>query len=194
MDFWQQLAAIIIAPSAVVTAVAFLIRQYFAASFNRDLESFKSELGTKAFEYQKRFSLIHDRQAEVVAGIYSRLVRAQRLLARLVGMLQPGGQSLIQKQTDVLAAFNVADEFFAENRIYFEESTAAQIDDVLRKMQDAYFKFDSSQFGNDQYKPDPSGLWKEAFEISRDAIPPLLKDLRREFKILLGYLDVKPQC
>jgi len=43
--------------------------------------------------------------------------------------------------------------------------------------------------GNDEYKPDNTGLWVQAYKRVRDDIPPILKDLESEFKQILGIIE-----
>jgi hypothetical protein len=49
--------------------------------------------------------------------------------------------------------------------------------------------FDTAQMGNDEYKPDRTGMWIEAYKRMRDEVPPILKELEDEFKDLLGFIE-----
>ena len=90
MELWQQLLALILTPTLAVAAMAWLIRKFFERGLQRDLERFKNELELERFEYQTKFSIIHQKRAEIVSGLYSRLARARAHLGNLVAVFQPG--------------------------------------------------------------------------------------------------------
>ena len=89
MDYWQQLIAIVLAPTLSVAALAWLLKSLFSSGLQRELERYKRELDAKQFEQQARFSLIHQKRAEVIAELYARLARAKARLGELVAIYQP---------------------------------------------------------------------------------------------------------
>lgn len=191
-EYWQQLLALILAPTLVVGAVAWLLRGAINQGFKRDLERFKSDLERENFEKREKFSLIHQRQAEIIARLYSRFAKTSGLVSGLVSVLQPGGQSLLEKKKKVEDAYNDTSSFFFENRIFLPIGTAQKAESVLMMLRDAIVTFDTAQMGNDEYKPDPSGLWVEAYKSVRNDIPPLLEELEVEFRELLGFIEGSP--
>jgi hypothetical protein len=189
MDYWQQLIAVIVTPVLVVGAVAWLLRKFFERGFQRDLEMYKSELARANHEHQTKFSLIHQKRADVIADLYGRLAKAKGLLGDLVGLFQPGGQSLPDKKKKVADAYNEASSFFFQHRLFIPESTAVKVEQVLDAMREAFYSFDTAQMGHDEYKPDQTGLWVEAHKAVRDKLPPLLGELEEQFREAIGGIE-----
>lgn len=189
MDYWQQLIAIVLTPTLSVAAVAWILKALFSSGLQRDLERYKRELDAKQFEHQARFSLIHQKRAEVISELYARLARSKTRLGDLVAIFQPGGQSLVEKRKVTAEAFNEANSYFNEHRIFLSEEIAENVDAVFEAMRDAFIEFDTAQMGNDEYKPDNTGLWMQAFEGVRDKLPPLMKQMEKQFRCEIGAID-----
>ena len=81
------------------------------------------------------------------------------------------------------AKYNTLAECFVKNRIYLEEETCKRIDDLLLKMRLAMTK---SSIGQSR-EPGARGLelWHEAWKSITDEVPPILKELEREFRAFL---------
>ena len=189
MDYWQQLIAIVLTPTLSVAALAWLLKSLFSSGLQRDLERYKRELDAKQFEQQARFSLIHQKRAEVIAELYARLARAKARLGELVAIYQPGGQSLIEKKKGTAEAFNDANSYFHERRIFLPEEIAESVDVVFEAMRDAFIEFDTAQRGSDEYKPDNTGLWIQSFKGVREKLPPLMKKMEAQFRCEIGAID-----
>ena len=189
MEFWKQLLALTLTPTLTVVAIAWLIRKLFESGLQRDLERFKSELESKRFEHQTRFSLIHQKRAEVLSNLYSRLACAKSLLGDLVAIFQPGGQLLPEKKKKAADSFNDASSYFFEHRIFLNKTTAIQVEEVISAMREAFVAFDTSQLENVEYRPDSTGLWMESYNNVRDKISPLLSELEMEFRKTLGFIE-----
>jgi len=187
--YWQQLIGLIVAPVVVVGAVAFLLRGIIAQSFARDLQRYKSELEKENFEHRERFSIIHQRQAEVISTLYGKIARTKAITADLVGIFQQGGQSLIEKKKKASDIYNDMGSYFFENRLFLPYATAEKTEKLVMAIRDVLIEFDTAQLGNDEYKPDKTGLWGQAYKRLRDEVPPILKELEDEFKNLLGFIE-----
>ncbi len=190
-EFWQQLIALTVTPALIVGAVAWLSRRLINQAFTRELERFKSELESKNFEHREKFSLIYQRRAEIICGLYSLLVKAKRLVGDLVAPFQRGGQSLPEKKQKVADAYNEAASFFYENRPFFTKETVDKVDKLLDTLSSALIDFDTAQIGED-YKPDDTGLWMQSYKSVRDDIPPILDALESEFREILGFIEGSP--
>ena len=189
MDYWQQLIAIILAPSLSVAALAWILKSLFSSGLQRDLERYKRELDAKQFEHQTRFSLIHQKRAEVISKLYARLSRAKARLGELVAIYQPGGQSLSEKRKVTSEAYNEANSYFHERRIFLPEEIAENVDAVLEAMRDAFVEFDTAQMGNEEYKPDSTGLWIQSFKKVQEKLPPLMKKMEEQFRFEIGAIE-----
>ena len=187
--YWQQLLGLIVAPVVVVGAVTWLLRGIIAQGFARDLQRYKSELEQENFEHRERFSLIHQRRAEVISTLYGRIARTMAVTGDLIGIFQQGGQSLIEKKKKAANINNGMSSYFFENRLFLPHATAQKTEQLVMAIRDVLIEFDTAQMGNDDYKPDQTGLWIQAYKRLRDEVPPILKELEDEFKELLGVIE-----
>lgn len=188
-SYWQQLIGVIVAPTVVVGAIAWLMRGMLSRGFARDLENHKSELARADFEHRERFSLVHQRRADVIATLYGKIAKTRSVAADLVGILQHGGQSLMEKKRKTADVYNDMTGYFYENRIFFPYETSDKIEALVAAIHHSLIDFDTAQMGNDDYAHDPSGLWVQAFKRLRDDVPPILEELEREFRELLGHIE-----
>lgn len=191
-DFWQQLITLILAPTIVVGAITYLLKSVVNQGFRKDLERFKSDIERESHEKREKFSLIHQKRAEIIAGLYSRFARTRGLVGDLVGIFQSGGQSLIEKKQKVAGSYNDAASYFYENRLFLPKETAVKAEVLLDELRTALIEFDTAQLGNDEYKPDNSGLWVQSYKRVKENIPPILEELESEFKELLGFIENNP--
>jgi hypothetical protein len=187
--YWQQLIGLIVAPVVVVGAIAWLLRGFISQGFARDLQRYKSELDRQDFEHRERFSLIHQRRADVIATFYGKIARTKSVVTDLVGIFQQGGQSLIEKKKKAADIYNDMSAYFFENRIFLPHETAEKAEKLVMAIRDVLIEFDTAQMGNNEYKPDQTGLWVQAFKRLRDEVPPILNELEHEFKELLGFIE-----
>jgi hypothetical protein len=173
----------------VVGTVAWLLRGIIDQGFARDLQRYKSDLELENFEHRERFSLIHQKRADVISTLYVKIARAKAVTADLIGIFQPGGQSLIEKKNKAADIYNDMGSYFFENRLFLPHSTAEKTEQLVMAIRDVLIDFDTAQMGNDEYKPDRTGMWIEAYKRMRDEVPPILKELEDEFKDLLGFIE-----
>jgi hypothetical protein len=190
--YWQQLAGIIIAPALVVGAVAWILRAVIAQGFARDIQHYKSELDRANFEHQQRFSTIHQRQAEVIANLYGKIAKSKGVTADLVAIFQQGGQSLMEKKQRAADVYNDMAAYFYENRIFLPREAAEKAETLISTLKEVLIEFDAAQIGNDEYKPDQTGLWRQSYKRLRDEVPPVLEELESEFKKILGIIENDP--
>jgi len=188
-SYWRQLIGLIVMPSVVVGALAWIIRGVISQGFARDIEKYKAELEQQSFEHRERFSTIHQRRAEVIANLYGKIARTKSVTADLVGIFQQGGQSLIEKKQKAAEIYNDMASYFYQNRLFLPKDTAAKAEKLIGTIREVLIEFDTAQMGNEEYKPDETGLWREAYERLRDEVPPILEELEEEFKELLGFIE-----
>ncbi len=185
MSIWEQVAILIFTPTATIAAVVYFLRKMFDRGLQRDLERYRANLKREDIEHQIKYSLIHERKAEVIANVYAGLVKAKRKMAQLVFIFQPGGQNLRQKKQDAADAYNNIDDYFNEHRLYLDRVTADKVESILIKIKEAFIDFDTVQNGDD-YKHDTTGFWRQASDQIKNEIPPLLEELESEFRTILG--------
>lgn len=133
-----------------------------------------------AHEHRVRFSKLHERRFEVVAGVYASLVQAEQALKRAAALDTPGMQEL---RDDYRSFADRANEFFinfAERRIFFPEDVGARFDGYWQKMKDAGYVVRSRL----DSKPKD---WLERYgKLVGEDLPPLKKGIEAECRRLLG--------
>jgi len=141
----------------------------------------QNDLQLKFFEYQTRFSLLHQRQAEVIRDLYGMLGETNQYIIHLVSPTFDISDSKHAETT--WAKYQALAECYVKNRIYLEEETCNRIDELLLKMRLAMTKSSIGQ------RPEPGGrgveLWHEAWKSVTNEVPPILKELETQFRSFL---------
>ena len=152
------------------------------AELERSKLQMQNDLQIKFFEYQTKFSLLHQQQADVIKNLYGLLGDAKEYITQLASPTFDITNTAYIETT--IAKYNALAECFVKNRIYVEEETCNRIDDLLQKLRLAIAK---SRLGQ---RPEPGGhgveLWGEAWESVRNEIPPILKELETQFRAFLS--------
>lgn len=158
----------------------------YKATLQAELEQSKlqtqNDLQIKFFEYQTRFSLLHQRQADVIKDLYGMLGEANEYILQLVSPTFNVNDTAHVETTN--AKYNALAKCYVTNRIYLEEDTCKKIDELLLKFRVAMTKSSLGQ------RPERGGhgveLWGEAWESVRNEVPPILKDLETQFRAFLS--------
>jgi len=183
--------------TTIASGVAAAVSLYLTHRKQRQLERFKAtlqaeleqsklrtqnDLQIKFFEYQTRFSLLHQRQAEAIKDLYGLLGEAHEYIIHLVSPTFDITDTAHVETTR--AKYNALAECFVKNRIYLEEETCKRIDDLLLRLRMAMTKASLGQ------RPEPGGhgveLWGEAWKSVRDEVPPVLRELETQFRSFLS--------
>jgi hypothetical protein len=152
------------------------------AELERSKLQMQNDLQIKFFEYQTKFSSLHQEQAYVIKELYGLLGEANEYITQLVSpTFNPADTAHAETTT---AKYNKLAECFVKNRIYLEKDTCNRIDDLLRKLRVAMMKASVGQ------RPGPGGhgveWWGEAWESVRSEVPPVLKELETQFRAFLS--------
>jgi hypothetical protein len=186
MGFWQQIIAITLTPVLVLGVLGFLMKILLQSGINRELERFKSELEIHRFQFQTRFSLIHERRMEILGEIYSHVDATERALSDLTNPTQwnDGHTREEKKQVAQSTGMNMTN-YYNSKKIYLEEKLCTQIDQVLKLMNEAWIAFDMAQ-STEPNEPNDKGLRILAWKNISEKLPPLKKSLETCFRQELG--------
>jgi hypothetical protein len=206
MQLWQQILTLTLTPVIIVGVLAYLFKSLLKSRLDKDLEryksdlksildkdieKFKSELAIQQVQFQTRFSLIHQKRAEVLGELYSRLDSFDRAFADLIAPLQYVGDiSLQDKKTATCTKGNEFIEYYSAKKIYLDESLCNQIEEIQKILKDAWVAFDISQRGKSDQE-DKTGLRKLSSKLVEEKLPPLKKQLEERFRKELGSIDGK---
>ena len=163
-----------------------------ALESHRQIEHLKHELQLSAFERQVTLSKLHEKRAEVIALVYSRISTAYMESATLVSPIKlTGGDSPQQEYVRAMNAMARFFRYFERNKIYVPESTCAQIEELVRGMRSkvigigSYLKYDDARLP-------PAALDRklekedEAWDYFHEKVPAATRALERDLRVLLG--------
>jgi hypothetical protein len=168
------------------------------ANADARLEVAKATMARDAFEHQVRFTRLHEKRGEVLAGIYERLERLHRELRSLsatvhmfvvhkdVGGITPEEleeheDDHLEKSKRLLQARDELDAFFHEHAIWVDARTERVIEAVLQTMLIAEVHA-SSLAGTDLEEAEKAS---EDVAKAMESVPPALNLLREHFRQLL---------
>jgi len=155
-----------------------------------EIEKLKGQLNTAAAEHQVRFSKLHEKRAEVIAEIYSLLVKVHSTVEDYIGSHGLGGAfkpPLEQRHEAALNALGALGDFFAPRRIFVPKGIADRIGDIHSKYSATSWQFFFEvQLGKQRSDPQKEAEWKRAAESIATLSKTAAADLEQEFRILLG--------
>jgi hypothetical protein len=74
---WTTLLTTLLTSTVLLGIVGWLIRSLFGHLLSKDIEKFKARLEVASIEHQIRFTRLHEKQANVIAEIYAKLLPAK---------------------------------------------------------------------------------------------------------------------
>jgi hypothetical protein len=207
----------IVGSSVVVGGVAYLakdfLRQYFARDLEhyknqltreaddrkheltKELEKFKRELDGLMAERQTRFSLMHQKRAEVIAKLYGLISPAERSMKRVTALLrepysdkEEEAKRQTEERDEAAKTYIALQEYLDTHRIYLSEDTAKVFDQLLSQLYDAYIQYTASQRRSHSGSVDQK-QWVEAWKRATQDVPRLKVALEKEFRRILGITD-----
>lgn len=200
-DFVTELLKIVVAPSAIILVIAYLVRKYLDNASARELEVFKSKmshefdllkisfeknLDKSLFEYQTRYSFYHNKLVEIIATLYGLMNDAKDSMTRLTATMQmTDGTPLKDKKKETADIFNKFGDYYSKNRIFLDQIMCTKIEELLDALHLAFITFDISQMG-DGYEKDETGGWVESFDIVRQKASPIALDLEKKFREIVS--------
>jgi len=194
---WQEIIKTLGGYTLFLGAAAWLIKQLVSNRFVRDAEKFKITVQTNAdteierlknslqmaaLEHQVRFSKLHERRAEIIAELYTRLVDAQEVSENYVS--QGGGTQLYPAASRKLIEFGA---FVMRHRIYLPERICTSLNTFLERVRKLVniARFRGGDIPSEISVENLETLLK-AIETFEREIPALRKALEDEFRKILG--------
>ena len=130
---WTPFITALGVSGVMFTALGFLTRSIILHYLSKDVERYKIDLLRTTHEHQVRFNKIYEKQAEVIAELYRRLVQAHRLL----GPVRSAKNFTPEYRVAVDSAFKAywdALGYFDDNAIYFDETVFRKVKDFSTAM------------------------------------------------------------
>jgi hypothetical protein len=152
------------------------------------MERLRAELRRTAGESDGRFSKLQDKQAEVIAELYKRMVSLRNAMTKITGQGPADSSGQDDKTGSVVAAGEQLRDYFDQHRIFIDEGLCRKLQSLQATFFDAWVKH-SFAMAKDQYvrqgqgKGAPLETWKKFSE----EVPILLQDIEQDFRAILGH-------
>ncbi len=206
-EFWQTIIQLILTPTLIVGALAFVMRELFKSYLSRDIEKYKiefqsnleshkaklkAEYDVRQFEFQTRFSHYHQQKAQAIQELYILLTEAEDILQIATSLSKPPPQNenenneeeqLLNKMNNKCRDFHLC---FVKNRIFLDEPTVElvrHIDDQITVAKNMYLRGVYAKDLSEDKKQERR--WK-ANDIGSQEIPKVRKTLETQFRQLLS--------
>jgi hypothetical protein len=173
--------------SAVVSgAISNMIAERFRTRQQQELERTKFELALAQF----RFSRLHERAVDAVAGTYVKLDEVRLALASYVSIVEYEGNSQEARRKQLGEKIQCFQDYFRTQRLYLPKSTANKV----ATFEDTAFQMTREFMIHVEYHADARGAseakargekWIELSNRLNSEIVPLLGELEDEFRRLL---------
>lgn len=192
---FQEILALVLAPTLIVGAAAWVLRTLFQQGLQRDIEKFKARLQNEhntaqatlqtqlqahLFEHQARFSTFHAKQSEVLGKTYELLFDPFEHIKEYVHPLDMDGPPSQEQLEQIVDEFNELTGFYHKNRIYLPENICTKMDSLLKEMKSALHQ---NVRARQRDLPGKSlELWQNSWQTMENKVPPLMKELEQEFR------------
>ena len=195
---WDELIKFLIGTVGIAGLIAYLGRKIIDNYFSRSVERYKTELEKTRFEYQVKFSKLHEERALVIKELFSKLVTVEKSMGSFVAIFEPAGQPPKEEKGKIAAEdFNLFVDYFGLNEIYFQDDITELVYKIINEIKEAWYKFIMypSYKNTEHFLPDPKLAeleekkiknWIEAWKTIREDLPPLRTRLKKELQKLLG--------
>lgn len=190
--FYQQIVTIFGSFTLIMVLLFWIARTIFVTCLSKDIEKYKSMLQIEADRKRIQFDDLHEKQAEILAGVFSKISVIFSYLDSCSSLnisedILDVGSAQYQFQ-QAKEAYSDANELFVGKEIYFDPDLTDLIEDVFFIMKHNLFFSDDNKFIEDWDKNTFDHFTKEWNKLS-PKIEKVKKDLRFQFRETLGVLN-----
>lgn len=187
--------------------LAYLIKQLFAISINRDLEKFKSDLKLLTIEHQIKYSRLHSERAEILKNIYQKIVELQSTVNQIIYIRKtfPRTEDRVQQLQNLAEEFKLLTErvkefsaYFELNKLFFNEVLCQLIDNLLERFWNIYRLmnivppipdhpiYKAHNFSLEDFFVSENKEAISFLDMNNEEIPKLKQELENQFRNLMG--------
>jgi len=162
-------------------------RVRLAAENSQSLERLRAELQIAAAERHVRFSNLHERAAEAIAGTYQRLHQLRMAVAMYTSIVEYEAMGTRdERRMAASKALMEIDEYFRTHQFYIPRHLAAQIAKFVERLMKVAWDFALQVDGDENNRRDSVEKWGEIHRIMANEMTPLFQELEEEFRQQLG--------
>jgi len=184
----------------IVTASAWLIREYAKQLFSKDIEKFKFELQKEAIELKIRYEKLHIERAEVIKKFYKQMVSVTRKINLSILTLEYEEKG--KGRTDYKQIIRGYDDFvhhYEENALYFEDNIQKNIKELTNALTTIFSLYSFLKFDQEMTRSNKTSerMSKLEFDSERERlkndmntdISLIKKQIEQKFKNIIGIKD-----
>lgn len=193
--------------AALLGLLAWLSKFLVSHWLTKDIERFKSELQIAATtgveeikahlaqlstEHQVRFSILHNKRAEIISEIYEKIVDAYSHTLVLTLGAEETGLELHRKRAEAAwESFGTASRLLYTRKIWLSEPLAQKVDKLLSELRDPAFTYHyyTKEKRSEQDVLDAAKAWSSR----QHEVSALIEDLEVEFRRELGEAGLAVQ-
>jgi len=164
------------------------IRRSIQHDYDVQLERLRGDLRVDAFRNETRFTQLHEKRAQTIADVYAALQKLRARIADYIDHDTFNVEPLIAERRErALAALRELADTFQPREIYFPQTTADRVRELIREWKLLMRKFEQTV---EQAAPNGRGNWAtkwgEVQERMGNELRVIFEELREEFRQLLG--------
>ncbi|MBA3484183.1 MAG: hypothetical protein H0T51_20445 [Pirellulales bacterium] len=181
---------------SIVTFVAWMSREWIGEKIRRSvqhnydvqLERLRGDLRVDAFRNETRFTQLHEKRAQTIADVYAALQKLRAKVADYIGDDTFNVEPLIAERRELaLAALRELADAFQPREIYFPQSTANRVRELIGEWKLLMRKFEETvENAAPHGRGDWATKWGEVQERMGSELRVIFEELREEFRQLLG--------
>ena len=165
-------------------------RNKLQAQSNIELEKTKHELHLIAFEHDKKAHLLHERRAQAISELYSRLIEFIWAAGDFSSIMEWSGEpSKEEKAIKLYEKTQSFSDYFNKNKIYFSKDVCEKVETVFEEINASMIKFRVLMSMRKEGVGDSKEYhkaWMDAWNLMKDRVPSLREKIEDEFRVILG--------
>lgn len=204
---FQELLIAFASSALVLSAVAWLTRSIILHFLSKDFETFKQQLTHQsalelenlrhslrlvATEREKQIGLLQEKRAAAIVEIYARLVAFIAAAESFAAIVEFGGEP---SKPDKAKTLNEKGwefrDYFLKHRIYFSQPICEKVDQLFNSVMTKSGRFQMWHAMSEKHERLEGKMheaWDAAAATIKEKAPPLLAEIEREFRTLLGVI------
>ncbi|MCK5123352.1 MAG: hypothetical protein KAQ87_04380 [Candidatus Pacebacteria bacterium] len=165
------------------------LQKYTEQLFAKDLVEFKFGLQKEAMQFKIRYEKLHSERAEIIKEVYKKIIGTYKSFHSLMCPLQLAGEPTEEEEIKLaVKEINELVDYYEENRIFFEEELAKEIDKLLRKFRESWNQFNYSKDLKDGNGRDAKE-WNKAWKQISEDVPVVKQLIEKRFRSIIGIID-----
>ena len=194
---WKDILLNALTTSMFLSVLAFVAKRAVEKWLARNLEKYKVELQSAAFEHQTRFTKLHEQRAAVITELYQRMDRIRQLWEASVRPLRLNVDPEPEQQQNEASRRSLElQEFYFQNKLFLEEELCTAMEDLFRVNWAVLSNVGvASTLDRPGPYSDPAAvasrtmLLKDAQDVIINKLPPVLRRVEAAMRSMLGISE-----